>query len=152
MKAALVAAVLLSAAAGIGAGGAGAASQPRPAPAGEEEADRRLDALIESGLRAGGRFFTAAETAVIERKCGYAPGEWDGFQINMVGKVFYCTNGRRVNDPELHAVMRAASPRINARVKAVMSRPDVKAAVAEVAKEAEREALAELAKERRRRR
>lgn len=118
-----------------------------PVAAGEKEADARLDVLIERGIREGGSFFTAGERAVIEAKCGYAPGSWDGFQVNMIGDVLHCANGRRVDGPEVQAVMRAAAPRIERRVQAVMRRPEVIAAMNRVAREAEVEAVRELRKE-----
>ena len=57
----------------------------------------RLDRLVDKAIDEGGPFFTPRERAVIERSCGYAPGTWDGYQVNMIGRVFYCTNGRRVH-------------------------------------------------------
>ncbi|HEU0098261.1 MAG TPA: hypothetical protein VFQ67_05730 [Allosphingosinicella sp.] len=111
------------------------------------EADREgeaLSALINRELRSGGSWFTPAERAVIERKCGYAPGEWDGFEANLSNGRFTCRNGRVVaDDPEMRAVLRAAEPRIRARVEAVMARADVTAAIERVARVAAAEALGE---------
>lgn len=107
--------------------------------------EERLSALIEAGLHEGGSFFTSAEQAVIERACGYAPGEWDGIELNMMGGVMRCTNGRRVDDPRVRAIVRAAAPRISRRVEAVMARPQVAAAVNAIARAAEAVALRELA-------
>jgi hypothetical protein len=124
---------------GLGVADAGAAAAP--APSGAEES---LNALIEGALRAEGPFFTPGERAVIERKCGYRPGEWDGYEASFGGGVFHCTNGRRVDDPEMKAVMSAAGPRIGRRVGRVMARSDVRAAIGRVASEAAARAMARL--------
>jgi hypothetical protein len=108
-----------------------------------------LSALIDRHLRSGGSWFTPAERAVIERKCGYAPGAWDGFEANLSNGVFTCRDGRRVDDPEVRAVLKAAAPRIEARVEAVMKRADVASAIARVAETAAAEALAEMEARRR---
>lgn len=109
--------------------------------------DAELSRMINEELRAEGPFFTAPERAVIERKCGYAPGSWDGFEANMSNGVFHCTNGRKLNDPEVRAVMAAAGPRIKARVEAVMSRSEVVEAIERVAERAEAAALRKLREE-----
>jgi len=115
-----------------------------PAAGTASPAEASLDRIIDRELRAGGPFFTAPERALVERKCGYAPGSWDGFQANMSNGVFTCSNGRRVDDPELRAMFRAAGPRIERRVEAVMARPVVTAAIERVAAEASAQALREL--------
>lgn len=111
------------------------------APQPEEES---LSTLIDRNLRAGGSWFTPSERALIEWKCGYAPGEWDGFEANLSDGTFICRDGRKVDDPEMRAVLRAAGPRIEARVEAVMARADVTAAIARVAEAATAEALRKL--------
>jgi hypothetical protein len=128
-----------------------AAASASATPA-EDAADRRLDALIESRLRAGGPFFTAPERAAIERKCGYAPGSWDGYEASMIGDAFHCTNGRRLRDPETRAILAAARPRIEARVERVMASPEVRAAIEAVATAAAAEAMRDLDRETTRRR
>jgi hypothetical protein len=110
-----------------------------PRPSGPED----LSALINRELRSGGSWFTPAERAVIERKCGYRPGEWDGFEANLSRGTFVCGNGRVVDDPEMRSVLRAAEPRIRARVDAVMARADVAAAISRAAKAAAAEAMRE---------
>jgi len=109
-----------------------------------QSADDRLSSLIQTGLRAGGPFFTSQERAVIERQCGYAPGEWDGHDFQMMNDVLYCKNGRRVDDPEVRAVMKQAQPRIGKRVNAVMESAAVQAAIGQVASEATEKALRQL--------
>lgn len=52
---------------------------PSPDP-GPQDA---LSVLIDRSLRSRGSWFTPAERAVIGRKCGYAPGEWEGFEANL---------------------------------------------------------------------
>lgn len=136
MKAALILGATLAALA------LAAAAAPAAAPPADGKDE--LSALIDRNLRSGGSWFTSAERALIERKCGYAPGEWDGFQVNMTDGTFICRNGRKVDDPEMRAVLRAAAPRIEARVEAVMARADVSAAIARVAEGAAAEAMLQL--------
>lgn len=114
------------------------------AAAGEDEhgAKAGLHRTVHEAIHEGGPLFTAAERAVIERKCGYAKGEWDGFQANMNDGIFHCTNGRRLDDPEIRSLLAAAQPRIQARVQKAMNRPEVRAAIAAVAAEARDKALA----------
>lgn len=140
------------AAAGLaGAGGTAAGASPgSPAQQPVAEAGRALGALVNARLREGGSFFTAKERTGIEAMCGYRPGEWDGFQANDVDGVFRCTNGRTVDRPEMRAILRAAEPRIRARVRQVMASPEVKAAIAQVASEATARALAQVGREERR--
>ena len=114
------------------------------APAGATPADDRLSQAINRELRAGGPFFTAGERALIERKCGYAPGQADGFEANISNGVFICSNGRRVDDPEMRAMLRVAGPRIGRRVGAVMASPAINAAISRVAREATDRALREV--------
>lgn len=106
--------------------------------------EETLDRVIDRELHAGGSFFTAPERALIERKCGYAPGAWDGFQLNITNHVLICTNGRRVDDPEIRAMLRTAEPRIERRVNEVMARPAVQAAISRVAEVATAQAMREL--------
>jgi hypothetical protein len=118
-----------------------AAPAAAPVQAQAQAREGELSTLVDRNLRSGGSWFTPAEQAVIERKCGYAPGEWDGFEANLSDGSFTCRDGRRVGDPEVRAVLRAAAPRIEARVEAVMERADVTAAIARVAGAAAAEAL-----------
>lgn len=130
----------------IAAGGPAVAQGPgedaEAAEARAEAAGDRLGAQIERAIRADGPFFTAEERAVIEAACGYPAGSWDGFSANMHDRTFVCTNGRRVDSAEVRAVMRAAGPRIGARVSAAMNSPEVRAAMARVTSEATAAAMA----------
>ena len=121
-------------------GVSGAAGSPR----GADAAGDRLGERIEAAIKADGPFFTAAERGVIERKCGYAAGSFDGYEANMQDGVFICRGGKRVNDPEMRALLAAAEPRIERRVEAVMASPEVEGAIRAVAAEAERAALAAI--------
>jgi len=58
--------------------------------------------------------------------------------------VFRCTNGRRVHDAEMRALMARGEPRIERRVETVMAHPEVRAAIERVASEDSAEALREL--------
>jgi hypothetical protein len=145
MKAAgLGIAALAAAGLGLAASGSPVAAQAQDQAAQAEAAGDRLGETISRAIKAEGPFFTDAERAVIERKCGYAPGEWDGFDANMSDGRFVCTNGKRVDDAEMRALMDVAGPRIGRRVSAAMARPEVEAAIAAVAEAATREALASV--------
>ncbi|HEY0112054.1 MAG TPA: hypothetical protein VGB59_02760 [Allosphingosinicella sp.] len=114
-----------------------------PAPRAREAGDR-LGETIERAIRADGPFFNAEERAVIERKCGYAPGSFDGYEANITNGAFRCKDGKRVDDAEMRALLAAAEPRIERRVEAVMESEEVKTAIARVAEDAERQALAAI--------
>lgn len=118
-------------------------------PAAAETGEARLGGLIRERLRSGGPFFTPDEQVVIERRCGYAPGEWDGFDFQSIDGQLRCTNGRRLDDAEIRAVMARAEPRIISRVEAVMASADIRAAIDEVAREATYRALRNLESRRR---
>lgn len=109
-----------------------------------EDGEHELGQSIERALRADGPFFTGAEQAMVNRACGYAPGEWDGYDFQMNDGVLLCENGRRVDDPAVRRVFRQAGPRIARRVQTVMARPEITAAIDRVAAEATAEALREL--------
>jgi len=123
----------------------GAVSLAVPAAA-ESDDDHGLGALINARLRAGGSFFTPDERAVIERACGYAPGEWDGFSLNTHNGVLHCTNGSRVSDPAVWRVLAAAEPRIERRVNEVMESPEVIAAIDRITDEATASAMAAVSR------
>jgi hypothetical protein len=112
--------------------------------AGAEEGEEALGQSIERALRAGGPYFTGAEQAVINRACGYAPGEWDGYAFRMNSGVLRCENGRDVDDPAVRRVFRQAGPRISRRVETVMARPEIIAAIDRIADEATAAALRDL--------
>jgi hypothetical protein len=141
---ALTLAAVALAAAGAAAPGAVGGSPASPATA---ESGRALGALVTARLHEGGSFFTPKERAGIEAMCGYRPGEWDGFETSDIDGVFRCTNGRTVDSPEMRAIMRAAEPRIRARVGEVMASAEVKAAIARIASDATARALAEVGRE-----
>jgi hypothetical protein len=140
----VVAAVAAVLAVAAGSGPAAAQEPEAAAEARAEEAGDRLGAAIESAVREGGPLFTAEERAVIERACGYPAGSWDGYEASMSDDEFRCTNGRRVRSAEVRAVMEAAGPRIGARVSRAMANPEIRAAIGEVAREAQAAALAAI--------
>ncbi len=115
-----------------------------PAAARAAPEDETLGRIINREIRADGPFFTADERALVERKCGDPPGRFDGFEANISNGVLICSNGRRVDDPEVRAMLRVAGPRIGRRVRAVMARPAVTAAIGRVAQEATARALREV--------
>ena len=140
--------ILALLAAGLAAGPVAGLVAGSSALAAASPAERNLDTVIEHAIHDGGPFFTPSERAVIERACGYRPGEWDGFSMNDMNGVMTCANGRRVDSPEVRAVLRAAAPRIAARVNAAMNRPEVRAAISRVSDEAVAQAMRELAADR----
>ena len=111
------------------------------APASATPENESLNRIIHRELRAGGPFFTASERTLVERKCGYAAGQWDGFEANISNGVLTCSDGRRVDDPEVRAMLREASPRIGRRVREVMARPAVTDAIDRVARLATERAM-----------
>lgn len=119
-----------------------------PAPASPSSGTDELSALINRELRAGGSWFTPAEQAVIVRKCGYRPGEWDGFEVRLTDGKLHCVNGRVADDAETRSLIRSAEPRIEARVDQVMARSDVRAAISRVARAAAAEAMREMRRDR----
>ena len=133
MKAASSIVILVSALA-LGPGTASSANEV-------ESAGARLGELITSRLRAGGPFFTNEEKAVIDRACGYAPGEWDGFELNTRDDVLICTDGRRVDTPEVRRVLDAARPRIERRVEEIMDSAEVRGAIARITSHATARAM-----------
>lgn len=129
----------------LGAGIAVADAGRGPAGSGESEATHALTAMINRQIRAEGSFFTPKEQQMVIDKCGYKPGEWDGYDVNMSNGVFHCTNGRNVSDPEMKAIMAAVAPRIERRVGAIMASREVRSAIDRVAAEATAAAMQRMA-------
>jgi hypothetical protein len=150
MRIKLIAAAGLAVTAVAAFGSAGAFADPRPGAATDgphaaaRDAGDALGVRIESAIKAEGPFFTAAERATIERKCGYPAGSFDGFEVNISNGVLTCKDGRRVDDADMRALMSVAEPRIERRVEAVMDSAEVQGAIRAVADEATREALAAI--------
>lgn len=120
------------------------------APAGAQDwesgspAQARLGRAVDAAMEALQPFFTRAERSLIERKCGYAAGSWDGRSISVNNGVLTCSNGRRVEDPEVRAMVDAADARISRQVLAAMESPAVRAAISAVAEEGRQVAMAAL--------
>ncbi len=110
----------------------------------QDDVEDRLGRTIEQAMEADGPWLLPAERALIERKCGYAPGTRDSESISINNGVLLCANGRRVDDPEVRAMVAVASPRISRRVSAVMESPAVKNALSAVADGAVQRALEAL--------
>ncbi len=119
-------------------------AHPRPHPHPGLAGHDQLGTVINIAIHEGGPMFTPAEQAVINRKCGYAPGEWDDRNFNINNGVFHCRNGKVVDDAEMRALLEVAQPRISARINAAMARPEVREAIRRTAEEATRRALANL--------
>jgi hypothetical protein len=110
----------------------------------QPEAHGSLSKTINRAIRAEGPFFTEAEQAVIVRKCGYAPGEWDGFDVSINDDGLHCRNGKRVDDPEMRALLEVARPRIRDRVERVMASAEIRGAIQRVSEDATRRALTSI--------
>jgi len=126
------------------AAGALAASLSFTAPAAAQADDResrRLGQTIEQAMQAEGPWLLPAEQALVARKCGYAQGSRDGESITMNNGVLVCANGRRVDDPEVRAMMAVAGPRIARRVQATMDSPAVRNAISALSDRAVQRAL-----------
>jgi hypothetical protein len=136
-----VAAIGLAAASAGGAANAAPAAQETRAERATEAAERRLNRLVEAGIREGGPFFTDEERAVIEQACGYEAGSYDGFSANMTDGTFVCANGRRVDTPEIRALMATAGPRISERVRRTLGSPEFRDAISEIARTASEQAV-----------
>ena len=137
-----VAAIGVAAASAGGAASAAApAAEEMRAERGTAAAERRLNRMVDAGIREGGPFFTAEERGVIERACGYEAGSFDGFTANMTDGTFICSNGRRVDTPEIRAVMATAGPRISERVRRTLGSPEFREAVSEIARTASEQAV-----------
>jgi hypothetical protein len=106
-----------------------------------ENPDTDLGRTIHGAMEAEGPWLLPAERALIERKCGYAPGSRDGDSITINDGVLVCANGRRVDDPEVRTMLATASPRIARRVRAVMDSPAIRNAISAVSDRAVRRAL-----------
>lgn len=139
-KAVLAVAVLglAGSAVALGSGAGSASAHPGAAP------EDKLGQRIEAAIKADGPFLTAAERAVIERKCGYPAGSFDGFEVSISNGVLTCRDGRKVDDAEMRALLAVAEPRIERRVRSVMESAEVQGAIRAVADEAQREALASI--------
>ncbi len=128
---------------------AGAAVLALPASASGEAqrtggaAGDRLGRVLEAAMEEE-PFLTEEEQALIERKCGYARGSKKSESLTISDGVLHCSNGRKVDDPEVRAMMKVAGPRIEKKVQAIMDRPEIKRAIAMVADEATAEALREV--------
>jgi hypothetical protein len=116
-----------------------------PAIAQDEDAEAaRLGRSIERAMEEDGPWLLPAEQALIARKCGYAPGSRDGESLTMSDGILVCANGRRIDDPEVRAMVAVAGPRISRRVQAVMNSPGVKNALSLLADGAVQRALESL--------
>ena len=120
-------------------------AHPHPHPA--LEPGDPLGTVINHAIHAEGSFFTPAERAVIDRKCGHAPGQWNGLNFSINNGVFQCPNGKTVDDAEMRALLQVAQPRITARINAAMARPEVQEAIRRTANEAVLRALANLGRD-----
>lgn len=106
-------------------------------------AEARLERAIDAAMDEE-PFLTAEEKALIHRKCGYPSGSRESDNLTISNGVLHCSNGRKVDDPEVRAMMAVAGPRIEKRVQAIMARPEIKRAIGMVADEAAAKALRDL--------
>lgn len=57
------------------------------------------------------------EIALIERRCGDAPDTEGGESIILSDGILICGDGRRIDDPEVRAMVAVLSPRISSRLQ-----------------------------------
>lgn len=119
-------------------------AMPASAQDRRESVGEGLSQTIDSALEADGPWLLPEERALIARKCGYTEGSDDDDSVNMSNGVLICANGRRVDDPEVRAMVEVAGERISQRVQRIMASPAVRNAIAAVSDEAVREAMASL--------
>jgi hypothetical protein len=74
-----------------------------------------------------GPILSQTDEAMIRAKCGTGPARNSGIQFN--GGALVCSNGRRVDDPEVRALAARIDSRVKAHLDRVMRRPEVKAAL-----------------------
>lgn len=110
----------------------------------EDAAADRLGRSIERAMEEDGPWLLPSEQALIERKCGYTRESGAGESLTMSDGVLVCANGRRIDDPEVRAMVEVAGPRISRRVQAVMNSPGVKNALSLLADGAVQRALDSL--------
>ncbi len=106
--------------------------------------DERLSQSIHNALGADGPWLLPAEQALIARKCGYRGDEAGRDDMSITNGVLICSNGRRVDDPEVRAMATTASERISRRVSGVMASAEVQRAIAARTMAAVEAAMADL--------
>lgn len=100
-----------------------------------------LAGMVAEAAGPEGPMITDAERATIRARCG---GGEDGDSITSRDGVLICKNGRRIDDPEVRAIVARAGERATAHVAAVMGRPEVAAAIRGGALDAARVSLARV--------
>ena len=101
-----------------------------------EEAGRKL-----AGPKAS--IFTDGERAVVAARCGYG-AEWNGRNVVMNDGVLICSNGRRVNDPEVRAITARVGERVRVRVREAIDQAQVARTISRRAREQVRERMRHL--------
>lgn len=84
---------------------------------------------------------TDAERATIRAKCGGGEG---GDSITSRDGILICKNGRRIDDPEVRAIVTRVGDRAAAHVASVMAKPEVRQALSGEALRAARAALRDV--------
>lgn len=109
----------------------------------------RVSRVVHKAMDEGEPIVTPADHAMIRAKCGYTSEEAERDNTNFNNGALTCSNGRVVKDAETEAMSRRIAARAQAKVQAVMSSPEVRAAIngeaAARAREAIRRVRAQLA-------
>jgi len=100
--------------------------------------------VVAEAIEREGPMITDAERATIRAKCG---GGEEGDSITSRDGVLICKNGRRVDDPEVRAIVARVGDRAAAHVASVMARPQVRQALSGEALRAARAALRDASRE-----
>ena len=89
----------------------------------------RIGAAVSAAMRDGEPIVTDSDNAMIRAKCGYTAEEARRRNVSFNDGALKCGNGRVVKDAQTEEMSRRISARATAKVKAVMARPDVRAAI-----------------------
>lgn len=111
-----------------------------PAAARAEEHDR-VGTVVRKAMHEGEPIVTDADRAMIRAKCGLPAGA-EVNNINFNEGALKCQDGRTVKDAETQEMSHRIAQRARAKVDAVMSRPDVRAAMSGETQARAREAMA----------
>lgn len=99
---------------------------------------------VRRAMAGQGPIVRPADRATIRAKCGLAADADADHDINFTDGGLRCPDGRVVRDAETQAMSARISARARAHVRAAMSSPSVRAAIARYSDAKTREALARL--------
>ena len=101
------------------------------------------DRMVRSTVESRGSIFTDSERATIAARCGYG-AEWNGRNVVMNDGVLICSDGRRVDDPEVRAITTRVSERVTLRVREALDSAGVARTMSRRTREEVRERMRHL--------